>query len=132
MEQLYFSALEQPLFLLALQLIAFVLIICIVYGILYNTILKLNMPKWTAHAVATVFSSVVPIKLLWISFKNIFLYFSLLLRNLSFTIQERSRQLNWLPDVFTVIYFQIAFLLKNQFDSLSLWYNLYYLLFEKG
>ncbi|AJG61554.1 hypothetical protein ABE42_35415 [Bacillus thuringiensis] len=56
MEQLYFSALEQPLFLLALQLIAFVLIICIVYGILYNTILKLNMPKWTAHAVATVFS----------------------------------------------------------------------------
>ncbi|AUD26006.1 hypothetical protein ACS2U0_08330 [Bacillus cereus group sp. BC251] len=56
MEQLYFSALEQPLFLLVLQLIAFVLIICIVYGILYNTILKLNMPKWTAHAVATVFS----------------------------------------------------------------------------
>ena len=56
MEQLYFSALEQPLFLLALQLIAFVLIICIVYGILYNTILKLNMPKWTAHAVAMVFS----------------------------------------------------------------------------
>ncbi|HDR7660080.1 MULTISPECIES: hypothetical protein [Bacillus] len=56
MEQLEFSALEQPLFLLALQLIAFVLIICIVYGILYNTILKLNMPKWTAHAVATVFS----------------------------------------------------------------------------
>ncbi|MBP3971942.1 hypothetical protein KAF80_23460 [Bacillus sp. WL1] len=55
MEQLDFSALEQPLFLLALQLIAFVLIICIVYGILYNTILKLNMPKWTAHAVATVF-----------------------------------------------------------------------------
>ncbi|KAA0742665.1 hypothetical protein DN389_24075 [Bacillus sp. AY3-1] len=56
MEQLDFSALEQPLFLLALQLIAFVLIICIVYGILYNTTLKLNMPKWTAHAVATVFS----------------------------------------------------------------------------
>ncbi|ASZ17731.1 MULTISPECIES: hypothetical protein [Bacillus] len=56
MEQLNFSALEQPLFLLALQLIAFVLIICIVYGILYNTILKLNMPKWTAHAVATIFS----------------------------------------------------------------------------
>ncbi|MDA1887876.1 MULTISPECIES: hypothetical protein [Bacillus cereus group] len=55
MEQLDFSALEQPLFLLALQLIAFVLIICIVYGILYNTILKLNMPKWNAHAVATVF-----------------------------------------------------------------------------
>ncbi|MFB6731765.1 hypothetical protein ACMZ5A_20535 [Bacillus mobilis] len=55
MEQLDFSALEQPLFLLALQLIAFVLIICIVYGILYNTTLKLNMPKWTAHAVATVF-----------------------------------------------------------------------------
>ncbi|RAS90955.1 hypothetical protein A6E21_24925 [Bacillus cereus] len=55
MEQLDFSALEQSLFLLALQLIAFVLIICIVYGILYNTILKLNMPKWTAHAVATVF-----------------------------------------------------------------------------
>ncbi|MEG7927840.1 hypothetical protein J0801_28050 [Bacillus cereus] len=56
MEQLEFSALEQPLFLLALQLIAFVLAICIVYGILYNTILKLNMPKWTAHTVATVFS----------------------------------------------------------------------------
>ncbi|HDR4898647.1 hypothetical protein OCF11_21465 [Bacillus cereus] len=56
MEQLNFSALEQPLFLLAFQLIAFVLIICIVYGILYNTILKLNMPKWTAHAVATIFS----------------------------------------------------------------------------
>ncbi|MRR42093.1 hypothetical protein [Bacillus anthracis] len=56
MEQLYFSALEQPLFLLALQLIAFVLIICIVYGIFYITVLKLNMPKWTAHAVATVFS----------------------------------------------------------------------------
>ncbi|AXY09828.1 MULTISPECIES: hypothetical protein [Bacillus] len=55
MEQLDFSALEQLLFLLVLQLIAFVLIICIVYGILYNTILKLNMPKWTAHAVATVF-----------------------------------------------------------------------------
>ncbi|MBG9839483.1 MULTISPECIES: hypothetical protein [Bacillus cereus group] len=55
MEQLNFSALEQLLFLLVLQLIAFVLIICIVYGILYNTILKLNMPKWTAHAVATVF-----------------------------------------------------------------------------
>ncbi|HDR4440298.1 hypothetical protein BK720_04845 [Bacillus thuringiensis serovar brasilensis] len=55
MEQLDFSALEQSLFLLALQLIAFVLIICIVYGILYNTILKLNMSKWTAHAVATVF-----------------------------------------------------------------------------
>ncbi|WP_237981768.1 hypothetical protein [Bacillus thuringiensis] len=56
MEQLEFSALEQPLFLLALQLIAFVLTICIVYGILYKTILKLNMPEWTAHAVATVFS----------------------------------------------------------------------------
>ncbi|HHL3304352.1 TPA: hypothetical protein ACQ444_005186 [Bacillus cereus] len=56
MEQLNFSALEQPLFLLALQLIAFVLIICIVYGILYKTILKLNMPEWTAHAVATLFS----------------------------------------------------------------------------
>lgn len=55
MEQLDFSALEQLLFLLVLQLIAFVLIICTVYGILYNTILKLNMPKWTAHAVATVF-----------------------------------------------------------------------------
>ncbi|PES21481.1 hypothetical protein CN488_18075 [Bacillus anthracis] len=26
------------------------------YGILYNTILKLNMPKWTAHMVATLFS----------------------------------------------------------------------------
>ncbi|SDC22699.1 hypothetical protein SAMN04487767_101526 [Bacillus wiedmannii] len=56
MEQLNFSTLEQPLFLLALQLIAFVLTICIVYGILYKTILKLNMPDWTAHAVATVFS----------------------------------------------------------------------------
>ncbi|HDR8183746.1 TPA: hypothetical protein QC116_003171 [Bacillus thuringiensis] len=56
MEQLLFSALEQPLFLLAPQLIAFVLIICIVYRILYNTTLKLNMPKWTAHSVATVFS----------------------------------------------------------------------------
>ncbi|MES5943408.1 MULTISPECIES: hypothetical protein [unclassified Bacillus cereus group] len=56
MEQLDFSSLEQPLFLLALQLIAFVLAICIIYGILYNTILKLNMPKWTAHAVATIFS----------------------------------------------------------------------------
>lgn len=56
MEQLNFSALEQPLFLLALQLIAFVLIICIVYGILYKTILKLNMPEWTASVVATVFS----------------------------------------------------------------------------
>ncbi|PEK65405.1 hypothetical protein [Bacillus wiedmannii] len=55
-KNLHFSALEQPLFLLALQLIAFVLIICIIYRILYNTILKLNMPKWTAHAVATVFS----------------------------------------------------------------------------
>lgn len=42
MEQLDFSALEQPLFLLALQLVAFVLIIYIVYGILHNTILKLN------------------------------------------------------------------------------------------
>ncbi|PFK31605.1 hypothetical protein COJ18_23730 [Bacillus cereus] len=42
--------------MLALQLIVFVLIICIVYGILYNTILRLNMPKWTAHAIATVFS----------------------------------------------------------------------------
>ncbi|MES9734006.1 hypothetical protein [Bacillus sp. AP50] len=47
---------EQPLFLLVLQLIAFILTICIVYGILYNTILKLNILKWTAHAVATVFS----------------------------------------------------------------------------
>ncbi|PFV70404.1 hypothetical protein COL05_27985 [Bacillus sp. AFS059628] len=56
MEQLDFSALEPPLFLLVLQLIAFVSIICIVYGILYNNLLKLNMPKWTAHAVATVFS----------------------------------------------------------------------------
>lgn len=56
MEQLDFSALEQPLFLLALQLIAFVLTICIVYGILYKTILKLNMPEWIAHAVATIFS----------------------------------------------------------------------------
>ncbi|MGR5911948.1 hypothetical protein ACT7DG_09990 [Bacillus cereus] len=46
----------QPLFLLVLQFIAFILIICIVYGILYNTVLKLNMPKWTAHIVATVFS----------------------------------------------------------------------------
>ncbi|MFA2566198.1 hypothetical protein [Bacillus wiedmannii] len=55
-KNLHFSALEQPLFLLALQLIAFVLIICIIYGILYNTTLKLNMPKWTAHSVATVFS----------------------------------------------------------------------------
>ncbi|MGH0458984.1 hypothetical protein ACQVNO_22155, partial [Bacillus paranthracis] len=26
------------------------------YGILYNTVLKLNMPKWTAHMVATLFS----------------------------------------------------------------------------
>jgi len=47
---------EQPLFLLALQFIAFVLIICIVYEILYNTVLNLNIPKWTAHMVATVFS----------------------------------------------------------------------------
>ena len=47
---------DQPLFLLALQFIAFVLIICIVYGILYNTVLNLNIPKWTAHMVATVFS----------------------------------------------------------------------------
>lgn len=47
---------EQPLFLLVLQFIAFILIICIVYGMLYNTVLKLNMPKWTAHIVATVFS----------------------------------------------------------------------------
>lgn len=39
MEKLDFSALEQPLFLLALQLVAFVLIIYIVYGILHNTIL---------------------------------------------------------------------------------------------
>ncbi|PGA90479.1 hypothetical protein [Bacillus toyonensis] len=56
MEKLDISFLEQPLFLLVLQLIAFVLIICIIYGILYTTILKLNMPKWTAHAAATVFS----------------------------------------------------------------------------
>ena len=47
---------EQPLFLLVLQFIAFILIICIVYGMLYNTVLKLNMPKWTAHIVAMVFS----------------------------------------------------------------------------
>ncbi|PEK40519.1 hypothetical protein COF80_27965 [Bacillus toyonensis] len=49
---------EQPLFLLVLQFIAIVLSICIVYGILYNTVLKLNMPKWTAHThmVATIFS----------------------------------------------------------------------------
>ncbi|MEK4540197.1 hypothetical protein [Bacillus sp. FSL R5-0585] len=47
---------EQPLFLLVLQFIAFILIICIVYGMLYNTVLNLNMPKWTAHIVATVFS----------------------------------------------------------------------------
>ena len=26
------------------------------YRILYNTVLKLNMPKWTAHMVATLFS----------------------------------------------------------------------------
>ncbi|PFA47916.1 hypothetical protein CN391_25965 [Bacillus anthracis] len=39
-KNLHFSALEQPLFLLALQLIAFVLIICIIYGILYNTIVN--------------------------------------------------------------------------------------------
>lgn len=55
---------EQPLFLLVLQFIAFILIICIVYGMLYNTVLNLNMPKWTAHIVATVFSLVLPIKLL--------------------------------------------------------------------
>ena len=54
----------QPLFLLVLQFIAFILIICIVYGILYNTVLKLNMPKWTAHIVATVFSLGIAISLL--------------------------------------------------------------------
>ncbi|MGD6891003.1 hypothetical protein [Bacillus mobilis] len=47
---------EQPLFLLILQFIAFILIICILYGILYNVVLNLNMPKWTAHMVATAFS----------------------------------------------------------------------------
>ncbi|MED3125603.1 hypothetical protein [Bacillus wiedmannii] len=47
---------EQPLFFLVLQFIAFILIICILYGILYNTVLNLNMPKWTAHMVATAFS----------------------------------------------------------------------------
>ncbi|OOZ87164.1 hypothetical protein [Bacillus cereus] len=47
---------EQPLFLLVLQFIAFILIICILYGILYNVVLNLNMPKWTAHMVATVLS----------------------------------------------------------------------------
>ena len=46
----------QPLFLLVLQFIAFILIICILYGILYNVVLNLNMPKWTAHMVATLFS----------------------------------------------------------------------------
>lgn len=46
----------QPIFLLVLQFIAFILIICILYGILYNTVLNLNMPKWTAHMVATLFS----------------------------------------------------------------------------
>ncbi|MGN5651629.1 MULTISPECIES: hypothetical protein [Bacillus] len=56
MEQHDINSLEQPLFFLVLQFIAFILIICIVYGILYNTVLKLNMPKWTAHMVATVFS----------------------------------------------------------------------------
>ncbi|HDR3489497.1 hypothetical protein [Bacillus wiedmannii] len=56
MEQHDFNPLEQPLFFLVLQFIAFILIICILYGILYNTVLNLNMPKWTAHMVATVFS----------------------------------------------------------------------------
>ncbi|AFQ12366.1 TPA: hypothetical protein ACG05V_005801 [Bacillus pacificus] len=59
MEQLDFSALEQPLFLLALQLIAFVLIIYIVYGILHNIILKLN-------SLATVF----PLSSAYQSFMN--------------------------------------------------------------
>mgnify|MGYP000128129059 CR=1 FL=1 len=62
----------QPLFLLVLQFIAFILIICIVYGILYNTVLKLNMPKWTAHIVATVFSLGIAyqafINFIWITF----------------------------------------------------------------
>ncbi|MGE7859978.1 hypothetical protein ACQKOA_02815 [Bacillus mobilis] len=56
MEQHDINSLEQPLFFLVLQFIAFILIICIVYGILYNVVLNLNMPKWTAHMVATVFS----------------------------------------------------------------------------
>ncbi|MGN4445098.1 hypothetical protein ACTFOB_09350 [Bacillus cereus group sp. MYBK79-1] len=56
MEQHDFNSLEQPLFFLILQFIAFILIICILYGILYNVVLNLNMPKWTAHMVATVFS----------------------------------------------------------------------------
>ncbi|HDR7912906.1 TPA: hypothetical protein QCY05_002031 [Bacillus wiedmannii] len=56
MEQHDFNPLEQPLFFLVLQFIAFILIICIVYGILYNVVLNLNMPKWTAHMVATAFS----------------------------------------------------------------------------
>ncbi|KAB2460510.1 hypothetical protein F8160_22525 [Bacillus sp. CH126_4D] len=56
MEQHDINPLEQPLFFLVLQFIAFILIICILYGILYNTVLNLNMPKWTAHMVATVLS----------------------------------------------------------------------------
>ncbi|WP_242255817.1 hypothetical protein [Bacillus cereus group sp. BfR-BA-01379] len=56
MEQHDINSLEQPLFFLVLQFIACILIICIVYGILYNVVLNLNLPKWTAHMVATVFS----------------------------------------------------------------------------
>ncbi|CAM4052868.1 MULTISPECIES: hypothetical protein [Bacillus cereus group] len=56
MEQHDINSLEQPLFFLILQFIAFILIICILYGILYNVVLNLNMPKWTAHMVATVLS----------------------------------------------------------------------------
>ncbi|MEG7844157.1 hypothetical protein [Bacillus mobilis] len=56
MEQHDINTLEQPLFFLVLQFIAFILIICILYGILYNVVLNLNMPKWTAHMVATVLS----------------------------------------------------------------------------
>ncbi|GAB6615576.1 MULTISPECIES: hypothetical protein [Bacillus] len=56
MEQHDINSLEQPLFFLVLQFIAFILIICIVYGILYNVVLNLNLPKWTAHMVATAFS----------------------------------------------------------------------------
>ncbi|OAK33515.1 hypothetical protein [Bacillus wiedmannii] len=56
MEQHDFNPLEQPLFFLVLQFIAFILIICILYGILYNVVLNLSMPKWTAHMVATILS----------------------------------------------------------------------------